>query len=79
MKRRYLWRRELRQRFDLTLMGEPDCHAYVIRYAHPSYGGAWCWKLRMPRGGSVTYTNWASSSHEAKRQVEKTIEEYWNT
>jgi hypothetical protein len=83
MSNKYQWWREGRFRWDLVMMGDPDCHAYIVRYSSPQpaiYGGAWCWTLTMPRAanpGSKTYTGWTSAPHTAKRQVEKCIEENW--
>lgn len=71
------WKRH--ERWDLILMGEPDCHAYVVHYLSAikgMYGGAWCWILTMPRGGREVARGWASAAHTAKRQVEAAVVEY---
>lgn len=75
---RYAWRKS-GDRFDLVLMGNPDCHAYIVRYkgANDTYGSAWCWTLTMPRADGDRWTNWAHSAPIAKRQVESVIQENW--
>jgi hypothetical protein len=71
----YPWRNVGGQRWELLLMGDPDCYAYIIRhYSNVWKSAAWCWLLTMPRG-NVTRTNgWARAPHLAKRQVEAVIE-----
>jgi hypothetical protein len=66
-------------RFDAFHIGEPDFHAYIVRYACevPQYGSAWCWVLSMPRASGSLYNGWASSPHNAKRQVEACIRKNW--
>jgi len=77
-KLKYQWRKG-RERWDLVLMGDPDCHAYVLRHeASRGYGPAWCWSLTMPRGGKETARGWDHSPHAAKRQVEAAIQEFWS-
>jgi len=66
-------------RFDAFGMGEPDFHAYIVRYKCevPMYGSAWCWTLTMPRANGNTYTGWGRSPAEAKKQVAAAIKEHW--
>lgn len=67
-------------RADLVLMGDPDCHAYIVRYKSERrsiYGNVYCWTLTMPRAGHNRYRGWADSQPEAKRQVELAIKENW--
>ncbi len=64
-------------RFDLALIGEPDCSAWIMRYSHRMYGGVWCWELTIPRASGHTVRGWNNSPHIAKRQVETAIEEHW--
>ena len=68
-------------RCDLVLMGDPDCHAYVVKYkpAHRAtvYGNVYCWTLTMPRASNNQYKGWTSSMPTAKREVEKAIKENW--
>lgn len=63
-----------RERWDVFHIGEPDFFAYMIRHQGGVWGGqAWCWILTMPRGGRQTAKGWATSAHEAKREVEAKI------
>jgi hypothetical protein len=74
---KYPWRGSY-ERSDLILMGEPDCHAYIVRYQSARYGNAYCWWLTMPRGAfSERRSGWASSMPAARRQVEKSIKDNW--
>lgn len=76
---KYKWWRKGSDGWELILMGEPDCFAYVIRYWNRArHTSAWCWILYMPRGPlNETARGWASAPHTAKRQVEAAIEEHW--
>ena len=61
-------------RSDLVLMGEPDCHAHIVRYRaenYSVYGNAYCWVLTMPRASGNRYKGWASKMSDAKREVER--------
>jgi len=74
---RYQWEKDT-DRWDLVLMGEPDCFAYIIRHQGRGlyrHGVAWCWTLTMPRGASEIASGWAHSGYEAKLQVEAKIAE----
>jgi len=76
----YRWWKWTRVRTDLVLMGEPDCHAFIVKYtaAQPAmYGNAYCWILTMPRASANRINGWASSLPKAKRQVESAIEREW--
>lgn len=71
------WRKG-NERWDLVLMGDPDCHAYIIRYwSNVCRDAAWCWCLTMPRGSASRFSGWASSAFAAKLQVESAIRNHW--
>jgi hypothetical protein len=80
---KYPWLKNGKDRFDLVMMGEPDCHAYIIRYWSENWkSAAWCWILTMPRTGVNGerirgFHGFGRSGHAAKRQVEQAIEESW--
>lgn len=75
---KYKWWKCGPERWELILMGNPDCYAYIIRYWSERYkDSAWCWTLTMPRGGRESARGWASAPHLAKRQVERAIQEHW--
>ncbi len=75
---RYKWWKG-RDRWDLVLMGEPDCFAYMMLYRNTTFNSstAWCWTLTMPRGGKEVARGWGTAAHRAKRQVEAAIEANW--
>lgn len=67
-------------RSDLVMMGEPDCHVYVVRFVgfhRAMYGNAYCWTLTMPRGSSNVYYGWDRSMPLARRGAEAAIKENW--
>jgi hypothetical protein len=74
----YRWWPDGKDRFDLVAMGEPDCHAYIIRYWSERWkSSAWCWILTMPRAGGNQHRGFARAAHTAKREVEAAIREHW--
>lgn len=61
-------------------LGEPDCFGMIQKFKpisarYPS--NRYCWYLVMPRGGKEVARGWATKHHEAKRQVERAIDELW--
>jgi hypothetical protein len=77
---RYPWRKRDRQRrWELVLLGEPDCYAYITRYENHDINdtAVWAWTLTMPRGGRELARGWDTMPHKAKRQVEAAIEHFW--
>ncbi len=80
-KTKYPWHREGTHRLDLVLMGEPDCHAYIVKYRAVEhfgcYGHAYCWILTMPRASGRRQGGWAHTWHQAKREVEADIRDGW--
>ena len=77
--RSYPWTRRGPYCWDLVLMGEPDCHAYIVKFnaAEKLYGAIWVWFLYMPRGGGESARGFRGSAFGAKREVEQYIRENW--
>jgi hypothetical protein len=79
---KYPWYQNGNDRWDMVMIGEPDCHAYIVRYWSERWkSAAWCWILTMPRcvddHHGPTYNGFESAPHKAKRSVERTIEREW--